>query len=192
MVTTQSESMQAESMQAESMQAESMQAESMQAESMQAESMLGDAWLAEPRKRSRLRTALVLLLAAALVFFAGVQVQKTYGAADTGSAAATGPQAGGFTPPSGAAFPGGGATDQSTGQDAGSTSVIGTVVSLRGTTLKVKDFGGKTHTISLGDQVRIVVEKQGRTSDVKAGSTVQVAGQTDARGGVTATTITIR
>lgn len=159
-------------------------------ESMQSESMLDDAWLAEPRTRSRTRMALVLLLAAALVFFAGVQVQKTYGAADTGSAA--GPQTGGFTPPSGAAFPGGDATDQSTGQDAGSTSVIGTVVSLKGTTLRVKDFGGTTHTISLGDQVRIVVEKQGKTSDVKAGSTVQVAGQTDAQGGVTATTVTIR
>jgi hypothetical protein len=157
----------------------------------QSESMLEDAWLAEPRKRSRLRIGLVLLLAAALVFFAGVQVQKTYGAG-TGSAAATGPQAGGFTPPSGAVFPGGAATDQSTGQNAGSTSVIGTVVSLKGTTLKVEDFGGKTHTISLGDRVRIVVEKQGRTSDVRAGSTVQVAGRTDAQGAVTATTITIR
>ena len=163
-----------------------------QSESMQSESVLDDAWLAEPRKRPRLRMALVVLLAAALVFFAGVQVQKTYGAADTGSAAATGPLAGSFTPPSGAAFPGGGPTDQSTGQDPGSTSVIGTVVSLKGTTLKVKDLGGKTYTISLGDRVRIVVEKQGKTSDLKAGSTVQVAGQTDAQGGVTATTITIR
>ena len=43
----------------------------------QSESMLEDAWLAEPRKRSRLRIGLVLVLAAALVFFAGVQVQKT-------------------------------------------------------------------------------------------------------------------
>jgi hypothetical protein len=164
---------------------------------------LDDPWLAEPPKRSRLRLVLVMLLAAAVVFYAGVEVQKQYGAA-TGTNAATGPQTGTFTPPDGAAFPGGGqlpgggtGTDSTdTGnqgsEDSGASTVIGTVVSLKGDKLVVKDFGGTKHTITLGADVRVVLETAGDADDVKTGSTVQVSGQADDQDQVTATTITVR
>jgi hypothetical protein len=163
---------------------------------------LDDPWLAEPPKRSRPRLLLVVLLAAALVFYAGVEVQKQYGAATT--SAATGPQTGTFTPPDGAAFPGGGqlpgggaGTDSTdTGKqgsgDSSASTVIGTVVSLKGNKLVVKDFGGTKHTITLGADVRVVLETAGDVDDVRRGSTVQVNGQADDQGQVTATTITIR
>ena len=72
-----------------------------------------DEWLAAPTRRSRWRSVLVLALAAALVFLAGVEVQKRFGTASGGSAALAGAPAGfpsglpsgGF--PSGMAAPGG-------------------------------------------------------------------------------------
>jgi hypothetical protein len=164
---------------------------------------LDDPWLAEPPKRSRLRLLLVVMLSAALVFYAGVEVQKQYGAA-TGTNAATGAQTGTFTPPDGAAFPGGGqlpgsgtgtdSTDNGNqgSEDSGASTVIGTVVSLKGDKLVVEDFGGTKHTITLGAEVRVVLETAGDSGDVKRGSTVQVNGQTDDQGQVTATTITVR
>ena len=155
---------------------------------------LDDPWLAEPRKRSRLRLVLVVLLGAALVFYAGVAVQQRYGAA-TGTDAATGPLAGGFTPPDGAAFPGGGQLPaDGTGTDStdGATSVIGTVVSLKDDKLVVEDFGGTKHTITLGVDVRVVLETAGSSDDVTRGSTVQVSGQADDQDQITATTITVR
>jgi hypothetical protein len=164
---------------------------------------LDDPWLAEPPKRSRLRLVLVVLLAAALVFYAGVEVQKRYGAT-TGTNAAAGPQAGSFTPPDGAALPGGGQlpgggtgtdstdTGNQRSQDSAASTVIGTVVSLQGDKLVVEDFGGTKHTITLGADVRVVLETAGDSDDVKRGSTVQVSGQADGQDQVTATTITVR
>jgi hypothetical protein len=156
---------------------------------------LDDPWLAEPPKRSKLRLVLVILLAAAVLFYGGVEMQKRYGTAS--SAAATGLPTG-FTPPDGAnlpsdgQFPGGGTGDDSTGDQGTGTSVIGTVVSLKGDRLVVKDFGGKKHTIVLDSDVRVVLETAGSADDVTRGSTVQVDGQADDQGQVTATTITVR
>ena len=160
---------------------------------------LDDPWLAEPPRRSKLRLVLVILLTAAMVFYGGVEMQKRYGTAS--SAAATGLPTG-STPPDGAnlpgdgQFPGGGTGDDSTGDQgtgtSDSSSVIGTVVSLKGDRLVVKDFGGKKHTIVLDSDVRVVLETTGSADDVKRGSTVQVDGQADDQGQVTATTITVR
>ena len=160
---------------------------------------LDDPWLAEPPKRSKLRLVLVILLTAAVVFYGGVETQKRYGTASSG--AATGLPTG-FTPPDGAnlpgngQFPGGGTGDDSTGDQGTGTSdtssVIGTVVSLEGDRLVVKDFGGKRHTIVLGSDLKVVLEKTGSAEDVTRGSSVQVDGQADAQGQVTATTITVR
>jgi hypothetical protein len=150
-----------------------------------------DPWLAEPPKRSRLRLVLLILLAAAVVFYGGVEVQKRYGTAGSATDTAAGPAAGGFTPPDGASFPGGGqlpgggtGDENGTGdQGAGSSdtdtdTVIGTVVSLKGDKLVVEDFGGKKHTITLGANVRVVLKTAGNTSDLKAGATVQVTDST--------------
>lgn len=153
---------------------------------------LEDPWLAEPPRRSRLRLVLVVMLAAALLFYAGVEVQKRYGAATT--SATTGPQTSTFTPPDGAAFPGGDPTDAGNqgSADSGATTVIGTVVSLKADKLVVEDFGGTKHTITLGADVRIVLETAGISDDVKRGSTVQVSGQADEQDHLSATTITVR
>lgn len=164
---------------------------------------LDDPWLAEPAKRSRLRLVLAVLLAAALVFYAGVEVQRRYGTAAAANAT-SGPAAGGFTPPDGASFPGGGqlpgsgapseSTDTGNQGSAGldTSTVIGTVVALKGKELVVEDFGGTRHTITLGVEVRVVLETAGNSDDLKRGSTIQVNGQADDQGQVTATTITIR
>jgi len=127
-------------------------------------------------------------------------VQRRYGEASNAEAT---PQAGGFTLPDGAnpgegQLPVGGTAAETPGaesqgsQSSGSSTVIGTVLSLKGDTLTVQDFGGTTHTITLGSDVRVVLETTGDSRDVKRGTKVQVSGQTDDQGQVTATTITVR
>jgi hypothetical protein len=159
--------------------------------------VMDDAWLAEPRKRSRLRLLLAVTLAAALVFLAGVEVQKRYGvagAADTATAATgglTGGPPAGFTPPG---------SDQEAAQAAGSDSgaassgaaVIGTVVSVKDGVWTVKDLGGTVHEVTVGDAARIVRETTLAADQVAAGATVDISGTTDDQGRVTATTITVR
>jgi hypothetical protein len=153
------------------------------------ETVLDDAWLSAPAKRSRLRGALVVLLAAALVFLGGVEVQKRYGAAPA-AAAPTGarPQfaLGGGALPSGQT--GGGQTTGTTTQAA----VIGTVVAVKNGVWTIKDLGGKTHKVVVGADVKIVKEQALTADQVPAGSTVDVSGSTDTQGQVTATTITVR
>jgi hypothetical protein len=175
------------------------------------------AWLAEPPKRSRLRLVLAVALLAALVFFGGVQVQKRYGVAGSAtSPTATGGFPSGFTP-GGGGFPQRGGGQSSTGQSStgqsstgqsstgqsstgagsGSTTtdsaaVIGTLVSVEDGVWTVKDLGGKTHQITVGDEVKIVRETTLTADQVAAGATVDISGTTDDQGQVTATTITVR
>ncbi len=166
--------------------------------------MNDEAWLAEPPKRSRLRLALMVALAASLVFLGGVEVQKHFGLA--GDQAAGGQFAGGQVAGGRAArggLPGGGeapgqgvAAGQAPagGSDAApaSTAVIGTLESVDGTTWTVKDLGGNVHTITVGESVRIVQESALGADEVKNGSTVNVSGTTDDEGEMQAATITIR
>ena len=152
--------------------------------------VLDDTWLAAPPRRSRARLALLGLLAATLLFWAGVEVQQRYGVAGA-AVASTGP-AGTFTPPTGA-FGGPGSTsggDTTTGD--GQTSVIGTVVSVKGDVWTVKDFGGKTHRIRVGADARVVEESAVDRTRVAAGTTVAVSGTTDDQGDLTAATVTLR
>jgi hypothetical protein len=151
-----------------------------------------DAWLAEPRTRSRLRAALVVALLAALVFLGGVQVQQHWGSA----AAAAGPAGGmpaGMAGMRGAA-PGGNGQDVSdsggTGQglsDSGTTAtaaapaVIGTVTAADGATWTVTDLGGTAHQVTVPDGLQ-----------VPAGTTVSITGEADAQGVVAATAVTVR
>lgn len=150
------------------------------------------AWLAEPPKRSRLRVTLAVALVAAVVFLAGVQVQKRWGFAVSGDAAAAAPALpAGFTPPGGG---GGLPQDQGTGQDddASSAAVIGTVVSVRDGVWTVEDLGGTEHTITVGAEVKIVQETSLSAERIARGDTVDISGTTDDQGRVTATTITVR
>ena len=167
--------------------------------------MNDEAWLAEPPKRSRLRLALMVALAASLVFLGGVEVQKHFGLA--GDQAAGGQIAGGQAAGARAArggLQGGSGLTPEQGVDAGqapaggsdaaaaSTAVIGTLESVDGTTWTVKDLGGNVHTITVGESVRIVQESALGADEVKNGSTVNVSGTTDDEGEMQAATITIR
>jgi hypothetical protein len=147
---------------------------------------LEDAWLSDPPRRSRMRSVLVGVLAAALVFLAGVETQQRYGVGGASTSAA-GP-ADGFTPPSGfpSGFPSGSASAST-----GTAAVIGKVVEVHGDRWTVKDIGGTTHQVTITG-AKLVEEMSVEASAVKRGATVTVAGSTDDNGRITATTITVR
>lgn len=170
------------------------------------DSLLDEEWLAAPRRRSRLRTVLVLLLGASLLFLAGTQVQRHFGpSSSSGNAAAFTPPVGGGAPsgfPGGAA-PGGdvgagagnpGAGAETGSGDAGSTatsSIIGTVVSTKGDRWTVKDLGGKTHIVRVPTTAQVVRETPVAADKVTRGSTVDISGTTSG-GSLSASTITVR
>jgi hypothetical protein len=71
-----------------------------------------------------------------------------------------------------------------------SPAVIGTVVSIKGSEITVKDFAGKTHIVRTTGTTTVSVP--GSITGLKAGSTVSVVGASDAGGGVAATSVTQR
>lgn len=156
---------------------------------------LDEEWLATKGPRSRWRLALLTALAVAVVFLAGVQVQEHFGASP-GTAATSGP---GF--PTGQGIPtgfppiGGGNTQPSSGSsDAGqkSTSLIGTVTRVHGDTLQVKDFGGTTHTITIGPHTSITRPADLHHHDILQGTTVVVEQGHGSSKRRPATSITVR
>lgn len=157
--------------------------------------VLDEEWLAAPTRRSRLRIVLVVLLTASLVFLAGVEVQREYGAASSTPATAAFPGGGALGAlPSGFPSEAAGTQPQSTGSagSAAETAVIGTVQSVKGDIWTIKDLGGTIHHVTVSDTVRVVRESAVDPTDVETGATVDVSGTTDGDGQVTATTITIR
>ena len=157
--------------------------------------LLDEEWLTAPTRRSRLRGVLVVLLAAALVFLGGVEVQRHFGAASAGDSATTGAFPGGGLPTGFPAAGGPQATQPDTSGSAGSgdeAAVIGTVESVDGDVWTIKDLGGKVHEVTVSSTVRIVRESTVDAADVETGSTAAVAGTTGDDGQVTATTITLR
>ena len=155
-----------------------------------------------PRPRQRygvLSGLLVLALAIALGFLGGEIVQKHYGTA----ASATGVTArraafaggeGGF-----GGFGAGTGTGAGTGARAGTgnagtgaaatPAVIGTVASIKGNTLVVKNLGGKSVTVQLAAATTITVSVKNKA--LKAGQTVAVTGTT-AKGIVTARSVVVQ
>jgi len=155
-----------------------------------------------PRPKQRLGKSTVLLAAvllAGLGFIGGVQVQKSR--ATTGTQAGALPGGGNFRGgnfpggafPSGLTLPGG-FNQPGTGQGSASTpsgpAVIGTVVSVKGNTLTVKNFAGKTITVTLADDTPIT--QTVKAAALRAGQSVTVSGTTGADGKVTATQVTAR
>jgi hypothetical protein len=154
-----------------------------------------------PRPRQRLGLlsgVLVVALAIALGFLGGEIVQKHYGT--TASAAATGANraAAGFTGREGGAgafgnaAPGQTGTGTGTGTGAGTTAipaVIGTVTSLKGTTMVVTNLGGAKVKVHLTKTTTVTVSVA--KPALKVGQTVSVAGRT-ANKIVTATSVTLR
>ncbi len=174
------------------------------------DSMLDEAWLSAPKKRSRLRLVLCLVLAASLCFLGGAVTQKYLGASASPAAGGL-PMGGaggglpeGFPGGSGGApegFPGSmggapsgsggsggsGATDAAESADA----VIGTVVKVRKNGWVVEDLGGTRHEVAFEDGTTVVREQQLATGDVKAGDLVHVTG-TDGADGLQAGEVVLR
>jgi len=154
-----------------------------------------------PRPKAKLGIASVLLaalLVAGAGFVVGVYVQKDHGSSSssgTSVAAAFASRArtagGGF---GGAGGTGGTAGTGGTGGTAGTSTstpaVIGTVVSVNGSTMVVKNFAGKEITVTLGTDT--TVTKAATAADLAAGQSVSVAGSTGTDGSVTATSVTAR
>ncbi len=133
-----------------------------------------------PRRRlvTPLTGALVAVLIAALGFLAGVEVQKSSGSSAT-AAAGTRPTFAG-APPSGA-FPGGG--------QAGGQGTTGTVSSIKGGVLYVKDSDGTTLEVKVSDSTKVTRTAATTAGKVHPGDTVTVQGKTSGAT-VTATSVT--
>lgn len=164
--------------------------------------MLDDEWLAPPARRSRLRIALVVTLAAAVCFLAGALAQKHLGA-ETAAETAAGPPgfAGGGLPeglPEGIGqdgFPGGGAPSTSTGDEATADdtgeSVIGEVIKVRGDVWVVEDLGGNRHEVEVSTDTDVVRETTIEPAQVEVGDPVDIAGTTS-DGRLVADEVTLR
>jgi len=161
--------------------------------------LLDEEWLTAPTRRSRVRGVLMVLLAASLVFLAGVEVQRHFGVTSSSSSSAPSGALPGGLPggglPSGFPSAGAGGTQPNTSgssSTADQAAVIGTVESVQGEVWTIKDLGGKVHKVTVSSTVRIVRETSVAAADVETGATVDIAGTTGSDGSVTATTITLR
>jgi hypothetical protein len=161
------------------------------------EAVLADAWLATPPSRSRLRSVLLGLLAASLVFLGGVLTQKYLGTTPATSATGEpGQLPGGAQLPDGVQLPEGGAfpgaaTDAAPADGAGDDAVIGTVVAVRGDTWVVEDLGGQRHRVRVAAATDVVREAEVAVEDVVEGARVDISGATD-RGLLRAEDVTVR
>ena len=134
--------------------------------------------------KTTMALAAALLLVGGVV--AGIEVQKEFGT----QSAATGPGGfrgqGGFTPPT--AFPGGGAVAGGTQGRAQRANTTGTVKLVDGSTVYLQTESGEVITIRTNGDTSVQVP--GQLKSFKAGDKVSVAGDTDANGSVTASSVT--
>ena len=95
----------------------------------------------------------------------------------------------------------GGARSQDPGTGAGTGSgtaaaagpvVVGQVVSVSGTTVTVRNFGGKLVTVTVPEGTTVTSATTVPLSALKPGSTISVVGTTSADGKVTASALTTR
>lgn len=124
-------------------------------------------------------------------FLGGVQVQKQWGA-ETAAAGAFpgGGNRGGF--PSGlsaSGAPGGFGQNAEQGTEAG-TGTTGKVKLVNGKTIYIETEDGSTVTVKTDGGTTVATAKKGKLSDVKAGDSVTVEGETATDGSVTATSVT--
>jgi hypothetical protein len=149
-----------------------------------------------PTTRGRLPRLTAALLVALLVaggFVTGAVVQRQFGATATATSPFPSPGSGGFPDFSGGAPSGtSGQAGQGGSGASGTDNVIGTVVSVTGNTVTVKDFGGTTHQIQATGSTDIQHTAPTTLTDLTKGSTVVVTGRTGADGSLSATTITQR
>lgn len=147
-------------------------------------------------KLPKLTVGLIVLAVLAVGFLGGALTQKHEGASSTAAGGAGGrlraAGAAGFTGFGGA----GAATGAGAAAGGGAAATpavapiaIGTVVSLTGNSLVVKDLGGHTRTITLGSGVTLTTSAPLVATALKAGDAVTVSGTTAANGTSSATTV---
>lgn len=157
-----------------------------------------DGDFAEILPARRLPALTKLLLAGILVavaFAGGVFIQKQHDAGLTSGAQGlpAGLAGGGF--PGGGQTAGGGAAS-GTGTGSGSATsgpvLVGTVVSVSGDTVTVKDLGGTDHTVRVSSTTTLAAAGADWANALKSGATVSVNGTKADDGSVTATGVTQR
>jgi hypothetical protein len=159
-----------------------------------------------PRRHVPALTKLLFVaIIGALAFGGGVLVQKQHDATLTsasrlpdfaslfgGGGLPAGPGAGGGGGAASSA-PGAGGTGGSTGGSTGQLPVlIGTVESISGSDLTVRDLGGTAHVVHATATTTLSVISADWSGSLKAGATVSVQGTKAADGSVTATAVTQR
>jgi hypothetical protein len=159
-----------------------------------------DADFAElPPKRRVPRITKVLLVGilVAAAFGGGVMIQKNFGASSASSPSGLPTFAGGIPAgfPTGAGGGGGGARNGGSGDGSTAASgpvVVGTVVSVSGNDVTIKDLGGATHIVHVAATTGLATAGVDWSTSLKPGSTVSVNGTKADDGSVTATTVTQR
>ncbi|RKS73829.1 hypothetical protein CLV35_2322 [Motilibacter peucedani] len=154
----------------------------------------------------RLSTVTLGLIGALLLtgaFAGGALVERGAGGSTTAGAVPGGPAQGGgrafggyggFAGAQGGTVPGGAQRGAGSAQSAGGTAdapaAIGSVVSVKGGTLTIKNFAGKTVTVTVPSGTSVTSTTTTPLSSLKAGASVVVSGTTASDGTVTASGIT--
>jgi len=149
---------------------------------------------------SRLAMAFAVGLLAAGTFTGGVLLQKNHDKGLTSSSTSGLPAGLGTGSGFPAGFPGTTTGTGATGTTGGSSgtgtstglAVIGSVVSVSGTHVTVKDLGGKTHDVQTTTATTVTRSQTQTLSSLTTGTQVSVTGTTATDGTVTATAITAR
>ncbi|MEO3771999.1 hypothetical protein [Micromonospora sp. B9E7] len=135
------------------------------------------------------RTTILLAVAFLLAggFVAGIEVQKQFGAQPAAAGLGGFRGQGGLTPPT--APPGGGSIGGGTqGRPQRANTTTGTVKLVDGTTVYLQTESGEVITIRTNGDTSVQVP--GQLKSFKPGDKVSVAGDTDANGSVTASSVT--
>jgi hypothetical protein len=131
---------------------------------------------------------LIVGIALALSFAGGVLVQKQHDAGLTSTVPAFPGGAGGIS----ALLSGAGATGSGSSAAASGPVLVGTVVSVSGGHITVKDFGGASHAVLTSATTGLATTGAAWSTSLPPGTTVSIEGTKAQDGTVTATTITRR
>ena len=143
-----------------------------------------------PRRRvPALSKFLFVAIIATLAFGGGVLVQKQHDASLTSASRVPD-----FASLLGGGLPTGSGGPSSSGGDltSGVPVLVGTVESVSGTDLTVKDLGGTSHVVRSTATTTISIVGAGWSGSLKPGATVSIQGTKAADGSVTATVVTQR
>ena len=152
-----------------------------------------DADFAELPPKRRVPTITKVLLVGILVaagFSGGVMIQKNFGASSASSTSGFPSFADGIP----AGFPTGAGNGGSGGGSTAASGpvVVGTVVSVSGNDVTVKDLGDATHVVHVTATTGLAATGVDWSTSLKPGTTVSVNGTKADDGSVTATTVTQR